>query len=156
MRQAMAITVSLNQVIDALMFQTETSSAFVNGQTGEVLICGEDEITAAETCQDESKPQWMREQLPKIREAFQGVPWLSLPSKFDIHEWDMMRRFANQQARGDIAQELQAAIGGAGAFRRFREALSRFRIEQEWYSFRDQQFEDIAREWLAENGFDCH
>jgi len=152
----MPVTISLSEILDVLISQTETSCAFVNRETGEILACTEEGIRMAEAHQDEAAPQWMQEQLPKIRKALQGDPWPELPSKFDIHEWEIMGRFADQQPREKVGQELHAAIRGAGAFRRFREAPSCFRIADEWYSFRDRQCEDVAREWLAENGLHFH
>jgi hypothetical protein len=88
----MPVTVSLSEVLDVLMSQNETSCAFVNRETGEILACTEEGIRTAEAHQDEAAPQWMQEQLPKIRKALQGDPWLELPSKFDIHEWEIMGR----------------------------------------------------------------
>ena len=35
---------------------------------------------------------------------------------------------------------LQIAIKGSGAFRRFKETVSELDLEQEWYSFRDEQY----------------
>jgi hypothetical protein len=43
-------------------------------------------------------------------------------------------------------------IRGSGAFRRFKDAIRRHGIEDEWYQFRDQALEEIAIEWLESNG----
>jgi len=43
------------------------------------------------------------------------------------------------------------AIHGAGAFRAFRSAIRGLGLEQNWYQFRDQALEDIARRWLEEH-----
>lgn len=150
----MPVTVSLSEVIEELMLQTDTSRAFVNRLTGEVLSCNDEQISVAKAEADEAAPQWMRPELPKIREALREEHWLPLPTKHDIHEWDIMRQFADEQQDGNVGRELHAAIHGAGAFRRFRQALSRLGIEQQWYRFRNRQFEEMAKEWLAEMGFE--
>ena len=150
----MPVTVSLSDVIEALELQTDnTSCAFVNRQTGEVLTCDDEQIRVAEAEADGVAPQWMQPELPKIREALAGGPWLPLPTKFDIHEWEMMRQFADEQRNEKVGRELNAAIHGTGAFRCFRETLSRLGIEEQWYRFRDRQFEEMAKEWITENGF---
>ena len=150
----MSVTVSLSDVIEALMAQTDTSCAFVNRQTGEILTCNDEQISAAEAEADETAPQWLQPELPKIREALAGDPWLPLPTKFDIHEWDMMRQFADEQRNEKVGRVLHAAIHGAGAFRCFRETLSHLGMEEQWYRFRDRQFEGIAKDWLTENGLE--
>ena len=45
-----------------------------------------------------------------------------------------------------------AICGGAGAFRHFKSAVRRLRIEQEWFRFRESALEEIAKAWLEENG----
>jgi hypothetical protein len=54
-----------------------------------------------------------------------------------------------REARRD---ELLDAIHGAGAFRSFRSAVRRLRIEEEWFSFRQSAFERIALGWLEAHG----
>ena len=149
----MPVAVSLSDVIEALMFQTDTSCAFVNRQTGEVLTCNDEQIRVAEAEADEVAPQWLQPELPKIRETLAGDPWLPLPTKFDIHEWEMMRQFADEQRNEKVVRELHA-LYGAGAFRCFRQTRSCLGMEEQWYRFRDRQFEETAKEWLAEKVFE--
>lgn len=147
----MPATVSLAEVVEALALQSEMSSAFVNRQTGEILSCTEEEISLAEQGDDESAPEWMQPTLPKIRETLQGEPWLELPSKLELHEWEFMKRFADEQKNESVRAELRDSIHGAGAFRRFRAVVYRLGMEKQWHRFADQQIEEIAKEWLQEN-----
>jgi hypothetical protein len=51
-----------------------------------------------------------------------------------------------------IAGDLFHSISGRGAFRRFKNAVRRHGIEQNWYRFKDEAYKEIAREWCKENG----
>ena len=74
------------------------------------------------------------------------------PTSFDIHEWAIMERFSQEWANPQERDELVRAIHGAGAFRRFKEAIRRLEIEAEWYRFHDAALEAIAKEWLEAHG----
>jgi hypothetical protein len=55
-------------------------------------------------------------------------------------------------ADDDQRDELLDAIRGRGAFRRFKDAIHRFGIADEWYRFREEAFEEIAADFLEVNG----
>lgn len=50
------------------------------------------------------------------------------------------------------AEELEQAIRGKGAFRRFKDCLFDLGMEETWYKFRDACYEKIAREWCKKYG----
>jgi hypothetical protein len=93
----------------------------------------------------------MREALPEVREALESDRFLSLPSKFDVHEWAIMDRFSRTQENDRVREELLDAIHGSGAFRMFRSTIRRLGSGQAWYQFRDRALEEIARERLDEH-----
>jgi hypothetical protein len=43
--------------------------------------------------------------------------------------------------------EIISAIRGRGAFRRFKDAICRYGIEDSWYQFRYEAFKKLAIEW---------
>ena len=45
-------------------------------------------------------------------------------------------------------------FGEAGAFRRFKDAIFDFEIEDKWYEFKVNAFREMAISWLAENKID--
>jgi hypothetical protein len=104
-----------------------------------------------ENDQIEDAPPWMREQLPKVREALESGRFLSLPTKFDVHEWAIMEEFSQEQENDRVRAELLDAIHGSGAFRMFKSTIRRLGIEKAWYQFRDESIKEIAVEWLEEN-----
>lgn len=65
-----------------------------------------------------------------------------------------MEHFITTVADPGIADRLEIAIAGRGAFRRFKDVLSRWPEELErYYLFRNERQYGRAREWLAAGGY---
>lgn len=75
-------------------------------------------------------------------------------SKFDIHEWSIMDRFASD-ADSEIRAELRDSLRGSGAFQRFKDAVYRLTVEGAWFAYRTRALEDLARRWLADHGLEA-
>jgi hypothetical protein len=87
-----------------------------------------------------------------MREVFDSGEFLTLPSKYHIHEWEIMNQFAQSQRSDRRRDELLDAIHGRGAFRAFKSTIYRMGIEKHWFAFRQTALEEIAKEWLEEHG----
>ncbi|HVO80314.1 MAG TPA: UPF0158 family protein, partial [Terriglobales bacterium] len=96
--------------------------------------------------------EWMREFLPKVKRALEDDRMLELPDQVHIDEWRMMQDFALEDEQCRCRAELDSAVHGAGAFRRFKDAVRRLGLEDAWFQYRAAAFEQVAREWLEENG----
>jgi hypothetical protein len=46
-----------------------------------------------------------------------------------------------------LRETMYRSIKGSGAFRRFKENIRRYGIEDTWYKYRDEKIKEIAREW---------
>jgi hypothetical protein len=147
----MAVLFSLSEVIEAIELQTDESVSYLDPDSGEIVDVTDEMRRRVENDQFENIPQWMREDIPKVREALESGRFLRLPSKSDVHEWAIMDRFAREQENDRVREELLDAIHGAGAFRMFRSTVWGLGIEEAWYQFRDQAIEEIARQWLEEH-----
>jgi hypothetical protein len=147
----MAVVISLSEVVEAIELQTDDSVSYLNPDTGELVYVTDEMRDVVEEGETDSIPQWMREDIPKVREALESGRFLCLPSKFDVHEWAIMDGFSRAQENDRVREELLDAIHGSGAFRMFRSTIRRLGIEQAWYQFRGRALEDIAREWLEEH-----
>jgi hypothetical protein len=67
--------------------------------------------------------------------------------------WDM-KEFTTTVSDRSLRQLLDVALGGRGAFRRFREVLSAYPEERErWNVFSHERTRGRARAWLAEQGY---
>jgi hypothetical protein len=149
----MAVVISLREVVDGIELQSDESEAYLDPETGEIVAVTEDERRLVEEVGRDEKdlPEWQREALPKIRAALESGRYLRLPNRFDVHGWDIMKRFSQAQENERIRHELQDAIHGARAFRMFRSAVQRLGLEDAWFRFRDGAIEEIARQWLEEH-----
>lgn len=149
----MATVISLREVVEAIKVQSEESESYLDPATGEtVLVTEEDRRLVEERGGDDaSLPEWQREALPKIRRALEPGRFLRLPDRFEVHDWDIMRRFSEAQEDERVQHALHEAIHGSGAFRRFEGAIRRLGIEDAWHHFHDAAIMEIAREWLEEH-----
>jgi hypothetical protein len=151
------VIVKLEKVIEALEYPEEFQ-CYLDRNTGEVISITENEAPYVEGCGDDEDeediadlPQWQRDSILEVRRALESADLLALPSKFDLNEWDIMRRFSSSQpepARGHLLD----AIRGTGAFRLFRKALELLELRDEWFRFRDDAVRQFAMDWLTENG----
>jgi hypothetical protein len=65
--------------------------------TGEIVtVTDEDRHLVEDEDLDEAElPEWQRESLPKVREVLASGDFVSLPNKFEIHEWAIMEHFSS-------------------------------------------------------------
>jgi hypothetical protein len=82
--------------------------------------------------------------------------FVALPDKFEIPEYSIMERFclslSDEGLQEGLQEELLHAIRGSGAFRRFKDAIYRKEIQDDWYRFRDESIKDIAIDFLESEG----
>ena len=148
----MKATVSLKDVINEMDVVSDEHSAFLNRQTGELLTLSREELSAAEEDDEiNDYPEWQQEMIIKAKEVLESDDFLTLPSKFDIHEYSIMEDFCFSGADDKIRGSLLDKIRGSGAFRRFKDALQMNGIEDDWYIFRQEALEKIAINWLEDN-----
>lgn len=82
--------------------------------------------------------------------------YFGLPDKYDIHEYSIMERFIYSLPSGSVQDDLERAIRGSGAFRRFKASIRYYRIEQDWYNYLAEAYRKIAVEWCEANGFEYY
>ncbi|MBS3957500.1 MAG: hypothetical protein KGZ40_08250 [Clostridiales bacterium] len=148
----MAGAVSLRAVVEELDALTDESTAYLNRATGELCSLRDDEVSAAEDGDPDVIPDWLEGGLHRIREILESEEWLALPTRFDIHEWAIMDRFARSVEDTDLQDELADSLRGRGAFRFFKDVVHRRGIQQAWYRYRVEALARIAIEWLDESG----
>lgn len=146
----------LKEIVDGMDFQNEEMSAYWNKKTGEVVTLTSDSIRAAEEKEPlENYPEWEYEEILEAGRFLESPDdYLPLPSKFEIHEWEIMERFCLSLKDGGIRDQMLDTIRGTGAFRRFKDNLERFDLEERWYPFREQALKEIAVDWCQRNGID--
>ena len=144
----MPVPIRLARLVEA-MECPEDWECLLDPDTGEVITITDEERDYLE--EDEAAigelPEWQRDAVLKARAASESDKLLPLPSKFDVHEWDVMRRFATEQDE-PMRSELLDAVHGTGAFRLFRITNDRLGLREEWFRFKDSALKEIARDWL--------
>lgn len=153
----MPLPVSLDAVAEELDALMNEMTAYINRKTGEITSVSSDDASLVEEEDEEDEevedlPPWQAEMLPKLRDILFGEDWVALPTKFDVHEWEIMRKFADSVEDERLANRLQHAIHGKGAFRMFRAAVEDAGQREEWFQFKHQALREIAREALDELG----
>lgn len=150
-----AITVKLDKIIEGIEFQSDETTSYLNKKTGEVVTITDQEFSAAEDNEPvEQFPEWEHENIKTAKDILETNDYISLPSKFDIHEYDIMERFCLSITDEEIRDRMYNSIKGSGAFRRFKDNIHRYNIAEEWYKYRDEAIKRMAIEWCEENGIE--
>jgi hypothetical protein len=149
-------SVSLRDIVEALDLQSDELYSCLDPSTGEIITFNNEEISIVQRGNWESAPAWMQERLPKIKRALEDDRILELPDRAHIDEWRMMQDFAVDEEQCRCRSELESAVHGEGAFRRFRDAIRRLGLEDKWLRYREVEYERVAREWLEENNIPYH
>jgi len=149
-------SVSLRDIVEALDLQSDELYSCLDPSTGEIITFNNEEISIMQRGNWESAPAWMQERLPKIKRALEDDRILELPDRAHIDEWRMMQDFVVEEEQCRCRSELESAVHGDGAFRRFRDAIRRLGLEDKWLRYREVEYERVAREWLEENNIPYH
>ena len=149
----MEVPVKLSDIIEGLESQSDESASFLNKKTGEVVLMTDYAMRAAEENEPfEDVPDWEKELVSIAREILADTgDYIQLPTKYDIDEYSIMENFCMSLDRQEIGGILYDLISGSGAFRRFKDAVYKYGVEDEWYKYRDNAIKEIAIEWCREN-----
>ncbi|MEZ5357747.1 MAG: UPF0158 family protein [Candidatus Zixiibacteriota bacterium] len=142
--------ISLSEIVDAMQMQSSTIAVYMHRLTGEYIPVADEDLTDIEAGEKISSLTGI--ELAPIREALDSPDYIPLPTLYDINEYRMMAEFAEQCPDDAAFERLAAALRGAGAFRRFKDAVIRLNLENDWYAFKNESFKRIAIEWCGEHG----
>ena len=110
-----------------------------------VFLCGK---TGAMFWRSESGGEF--DELPD--DIDDGAKYLALPDPRDLDLGKpLVMRFAAEEF-ADHYDEVAAIFSRSGAYRRFRDLLTREGALDKWYAFEAAAKEKALREWCAENG----
>jgi hypothetical protein len=150
----MPATVLLKGIVDALLeIQFDESSSFLDLENGRVETVSVDLLRYEEESVDEAPelPAWQEDEWETAKRIASTDRFLSLPSKFDVHEWEIMEELSHSVASARIREDLLNAIHGLGAFRHFKGTLRRHRVEEAWFAFRTEALKQIAIDCCEEH-----
>lgn len=137
----------ISKLVEEMDLQMEEYMTVVNVQTSEIVYIDLEEARALEDMEEDelSKDQML------LLDIYYGDGYIGIPSKHEIHEYNMMSKFVFSMDDDRINQRLSQAISGRGAFRRFKDTAIQLDVIDEWYKFRDDAYKEIAIDFCKEN-----
>ena len=148
--------VKISDIIDAVDFNNDMSDSFLNTKTKEVCMFSHEEVQAAEDDHDLSNySEWYLEAVTRAKHYLENQDdYLPLPEQYDFNEYRIMEKFISRVVVSKQSAVLLESIHGKGAFRRFKSALGRLELLEEWYQFRGQKLREFVEFWCIENNID--
>jgi hypothetical protein len=149
---SMTARVNLHDLAQELQIQTDGWNGFLHKPTGEFVGLQDEALSAAEEgTSDEEFADWEQEEIELAKRIIETDEYIALPSKWDIHEYNMMEDFCLAIENEKMRDVFLHAIRGKGAFRRFRDLAERAGVMKNWFEFRDEAYEEFAKEWCEKN-----
>jgi hypothetical protein len=117
--EAMPATIHLNDIIDALEMQLDESLSYWDLDAGQVVTVSADVLRDAEEHGDEEPdvPDWQKDEWEIAKRIVSTDRFRPLPTKFDVHEWEIMQDFSRSAGSDAIRDDLLRAIHGFGRLR---------------------------------------
>ena len=144
----------LSAIIDALQLQSDEMTAYINIESGDVLII-QDEYVIMIDGDNEGKPQWMKDVIAEVEDVrLNQDRYFALPSQWNLNRYQTMAEFCKTQTNPKIEAALSRAIEGKGAFRRFKNTAINLDVVDAWYKFEEQAIKEFAIEWCRSNDID--
>lgn len=127
--------INLNVVLDAIEAADDNYTYFLDMETGESVFLVDELITGLdnEGLDDEIQENFGR--------------YLRLPTRFEIHEYNIMEQFIWSLPEGQQQNMLERAIQGRGAFRRFKDMVYNLGLDKKWFQYEADTYKKMAIEW---------
>ncbi|MCK0473195.1 UPF0158 family protein [Halalkalibacter sp. APA_J-10(15)] len=148
------MTIKLETIIDEIDSSFREWKVFVYMPTSEIVTVSLDDLRVAED--DDSLEGLSGWQLDARKQAihiwYHEEQYIELPVLEDYEEYQMIEDFCTDVIQPlHIRQDFLKAINGKGAFRRFKNKLIKYDLDEEWYAYRKQQLQKIALQWAEKN-----
>ncbi|MBD3217098.1 MAG: hypothetical protein GF310_02395 [candidate division Zixibacteria bacterium] len=137
-----------------MVFQSDEMNHFLYKKTGEIVMVSDSGFRAAEESEDEDP--LTGEPLDHALAVLETDNYIALPGQFEINEYRMMEKFALSVTDQSNSDELYYALKGRGAFRFFKDTVWRLGLRDEWFKYRDSQYEELAIWWCEHNGIEYY
>ena len=94
----------LEDLIDALEEQSDTTFAFLDRHTGEVFLISEESLALTEADPETIAmlPDWQKEEALRAVLIETTDRYVALPDRFDVNEWNVMNEFSHGVKRDNI------------------------------------------------------
>ncbi len=150
----MDVRVKLSAIVESLEFHSDQTTFYLDTDTGKIILVTPDELFEGDEDDPiESYPDWQREGIQTARALAKGHDGnlLELPDRWEINEYRIMEDFCLSLPADATRTDLYATIHGRGAFRRFKDAIQRIGVTDQWFRYRTSRFKTIAVNWCTAN-----
>lgn len=146
----------LKEIVDKLDCNTDSWKIYYNKKTGEIVEIQVEYLGIAEELDEEydisEYEDWEQESIKEAIDIIENWDdFIELPDKYEIHEYSIMEKFCYSIEDERLSNKLCNAISGRGAFRRFKDAIKRYTLEDTWYAYKYKTLCEIARDWCENN-----
>ncbi len=142
--------IKLHDLLEALD-AGDGATWYFDRHTGQVVMVSDEDFALIEDdVDDDNILDGQRPQLELVRAIEQDTEkqrFLLLPDQQDVHEWDIMQRFATGLDDAQASEALQQSIRGRGAFRSFKDKLVKLGLLDQWYVYREAEYRRFALDW---------
>ena len=148
--------VNVKEIAERLDMQFDEWLYFLDKRTGDIYEVEERFLRIAEELDEDDNLEkyldWEKNTIKCAIKFYQEEKhYISLPSKYDIHEYQIMEDFIDSLTSTSHINHLERAITGKGAFRRFKDTINYLGIEKKWYDFKRKILEKIVIKWCEDN-----
>jgi len=134
------LKIDLDQLCEALEDSSYEHDYYLDMETGEIIFL-------SEYMEDKDSKRLK----VRIEKDFGRYEYIPTAESYEGHR--DMRDFVATVDDEHVAELLEVAINGRGAFRRFKDVLLNYPEERErWFRFKDDRMEERARDWLDSAG----
>ena len=136
MEKKKTLKIDLDELYDAMENSSYEVEYYLDLETGKILFVSE--------CMDDVETVKMKNQIEEVLGRYEPIPKME-----SFEGYRDMQAFIATIENEHLAELLEVAIIGKGAFRRFKDVLLNYPKERErWFEFKDDRMEERALEWL--------
>lgn len=84
-------------------------------------------------------------------EQDEGERYYFLPNKYIFHDSEIIEEYIDEVDNEMIQEELEESFFGKEKYRRFKDTLKKYRLENDYYNYREKYLRNMAIEWCEKN-----
>ena len=142
--------VELSKVIDVLEMIDQENNDYLNKETYEIVIVSDEDFRLAEEKLDNDIPLWQLKSIELANEVMYSDTYISLPTKYDIHDYKIMEKFCFS-LNDELSDICLYEIKRKKAFANFKNFTHKFNLTNRFYEFKNEIYKEIAINWLKDN-----
>lgn len=151
----MELPVSLQKVIDEMIYAQDGCTAYIDKKTGKLYTISDEEADfASNQNHPDSIPDYVKEAIPQIKEILNSPDIIELPDKLDINEHAIMAAFANSVDHPEKKQRLISISKKLDPEKEFKRFTQDFDLFDGWNEFHHKAVSKVAIDFLNANGIE--